>query len=161
LAADPEVLLMDEPFGALDPLTRSSLQQELANIHAISGKTIVLVTHDIDEALALGERIVLLDHGRIVQQGAPRDFLLAPASDLVRDFVGQSDVGIRLLGLDKIAARVRAEPAIEGEPIRSDGTLREALSAFITRKVYSLPVVDEHGQPAGVLHFADLLTERT
>ncbi|PFH12322.1 osmoprotectant transport system ATP-binding protein [Collimonas sp. PA-H2] len=161
LAADPEVLLMDEPFGALDPLTRSSLQQELANIHAISGKTIVLVTHDIDEALALGERIVLLDHGRIVQQGAPRDFLLAPASDLVRDFVGQSDVGIRLLGLDKIATRVRAEPAIEGEPIRSDGSLREALSAFITRKVYSLPVVDEHGQSAGVLHFADLLTERT
>ena len=161
LAADPEVLLMDEPFGALDPVTRSSLQQELASIHASSGKTIVLVTHDIDEALALGERIILMDHGRIVQQGLPRDFLLAPARELVRDFVGQSDVGVRLLGLDKIATRVRAEAPIPGEPVRSDATLREALSAFITRKVYSLPVVDQHGQPAGVLHFADLLAERT
>ncbi|MEO6917726.1 MAG: ABC transporter ATP-binding protein [Collimonas sp.] len=162
LAADPEVLLMDEPFGALDPVTRASLQQELASIHALSGKTIVLVTHDIDEALALGERIVLMDQGRIVQQGTPRDFLLTPANDFVRGFVGQSDVGIRLLGLDKIADRVRrTEPAISGEPIRSNGSLREALSAFITRKVDILPVVDEHGQPAGVLHFADLLAART
>ncbi len=157
LAADPDVLLMDEPFGALDPVTRASLQQELANIHQVSGKTIVLVTHDIDEALALGELIILMDHGRIVQQGAPRDFLLSPENDFVREFVGQSDIGIRLLGLDKIADRVRAQPVIPGEPIRSDSTLREALSAFITRKEHSLPVVDEHGQPAGVLHFADLL----
>ncbi|AIY41621.1 Osmoprotectant ABC transporter ATP-binding subunit YehX [Collimonas arenae] len=157
LAADPEVLLMDEPFGALDPVTRASLQQELASIHAMSGKTIVLVTHDIDEALALGERIVLMDQGRIAQQGTPRDFLLAPASDFVRGFVGQSDVGIRLLGLDKVADRVRAGDTIAGEPIRSNDTLREALSAFITRKVDILPVVDEHGQSAGVLHFSDLL----
>ena len=157
LAADPDVLLMDEPFGALDPVTRASLQQELANIHKISGKTIVLVTHDIDEALALGERIILMDHGRIVQHGAPRDFLLSPENDFVREFVGQSDIGIRLLGLDKISDRVRAQPAIPGEPIRSNSTLREALSAFIARKEHSLPVVDEHGQFAGVLHFADLL----
>ncbi|GAC1324947.1 MAG: ABC transporter ATP-binding protein [Collimonas sp.] len=157
LAADPDVLLMDEPFGALDPVTRASLQQELANIHKLSGKTIVLVTHDIDEALALGERIVLMDQGRIVQQGAPRDFLLAPENDFVREFVGQSDVGVRLLGLDKIADRVRMQAAIPGEPIRSSSTLREALSVFITRKEHSLPVVDEHGRPAGVLHFADLL----
>jgi osmoprotectant transport system ATP-binding protein len=98
-----------------------------------------------------------MDQGRIVQQGAPRDFLLSPANDLVREFVGQSDAGIRLLGLDKIADRVRLQPAIPGEPIRSSDTLRQALSAFITRRVQSLPVVDEHGQPAGVLHFADLL----
>ena len=157
LAADPDLLLMDEPFGALDPVTRASLQQELANIQALSGKTIVLVTHDIEEALALGQRIVLMDQGRIVQQGAPRDFLLAPANDLVREFVGQSDAGIRLLGLDKIADRVRRQPAIPGEPIRSSDTLRQALSVFITRRVQSLPVVDDRGQPAGVLHFADLL----
>jgi osmoprotectant transport system ATP-binding protein len=157
LAADPDVLLMDEPFGALDPVTRASLQQELANIHKLSGKTIVLVTHDIDEALALGERIVLMDHGRIVQQGTPREFLLSPENEFVRGFVGQSDVGIRLLGLDKIAGRVRNEAAIPGEPISSSSTLREALSAFITRKAHSLPVVDERGQAAGVLHFSDLL----
>ena len=72
LAADPEVLLMDEPFGALDPITRAALQQEMARIHRASGKTIVLVTHDIDEALRLATRIVLLDRGRIVQDGHAR-----------------------------------------------------------------------------------------
>ena len=87
LAADPEVLLMDEPFGALDPLTRQALQQELARIHQASGKTIVLVTHDIDEALRLATRIVLLDHGRIVQDGTPTQLLSAPANDFVRDFM--------------------------------------------------------------------------
>ena len=81
LAADPEVLLMDEPFGALDPITRQALQQELARIQRASGKTIVLVTHDIDEALRLATRIVLLDHGRIVQAGTPAQLLAQPASD--------------------------------------------------------------------------------
>jgi osmoprotectant transport system ATP-binding protein len=98
-----------------------------------------------------------MDHGRIVQQGTPREFLLSPENEFVRGFVGQSDVGIRLLGLAKIAGRVRSEAAIPGEPISSSSTLREALSAFITRKAHSLPVVDERGQAAGVLHFSDLL----
>ncbi len=164
LAADPEVLLMDEPFGALDPITRASLQQELARIHALSGKTIVLVTHDIDEALALGQRIVLMDRGRIVQQGAARDFLLAPANDFVRGFVGQGEAGIRLLGLETVAARARADTAppdpAAGAPLRSDATLRSALSAFVARKASRLPVVDPDGRPAGVLHFADLLETR-
>lgn len=157
LAADPEVLLMDEPFGALDPVTRGTLQQELLRIQAQSGKTIVLVTHDIDEALLLGQRIVLMDKGRVVQQGSAQDFLLHPASDFVRDFVGQSDVGVRLLGLDTVASRMRPLQPVSGEPIAASATLREALSAFVARRVSSLPVIDAQGQPAGVLHFADLL----
>ena len=157
LAADPEVLLMDEPFGALDPVTRGTLQQELLRIQALSGKTIVLVTHDIDEALLLGQRIVLMDKGRVVQQGSAQDFLLHPASDFVRDFVGQSDIGVRLLGLDTVASRVRPQQQASGEPIAASATLREALSAFVARRVSSLPVIDAQGQPAGVLHFADLL----
>ena len=71
LAGDPDMLLMDEPFGALDPVTRDALQQEIARIHDASGKTIVLVTHDIDEALRLADRIVVLDRGRVVQLGTP------------------------------------------------------------------------------------------
>jgi osmoprotectant transport system ATP-binding protein len=157
LAADPDVLLMDEPFGALDPVTRANLQRELSRIHAASGKTIVLVTHDIDEALALGQRLVLMDAGRIVQQGRPADFLLAPANDFVRGFFGQSDAGIRLLGLADVVSRARSGERAEGAPIASDLTLREALSAFVTRGVAVLPVVDAQGQPAGALHFADLL----
>ncbi len=88
LAGDPEVLLMDEPFGALDPLTRVALQKELVRIHRASGKTIVLVTHDIDEALRLATRVVLLDHGRVVQSGTPMQILAQPASEFVTDFVG-------------------------------------------------------------------------
>ncbi len=87
LAADPEVLLMDEPFGALDPVTRASLQAEIARIHQLSGRTIVLVTHDIDEALGLANRIVLLDQGRVVQQGTPLELLTNPVNDFVRDFL--------------------------------------------------------------------------
>ncbi|BAK78078.1 ABC transporter, ATP-binding protein [Pseudogulbenkiania sp. NH8B] len=157
LAADPDVLLMDEPFGALDPVTRAALQDELRRIHALSGKTIVLVTHDIDEALGLAQRIVLLERGRIVQQGSPLELLTRPASDAVRDFIGRSDIGIKLLALERVAARARPGEAAAGEPIATGATLREALSAFVTRGVERLPVIDAQGRPAGTLHFADLL----
>ncbi len=87
LAADPDVLLMDEPFGALDPVTRGALQQEMLRIHRLSGRTIVLVTHDIDEALTLADNIVLMDDGEIVQQGKPVELLTQPKNDFVRDFL--------------------------------------------------------------------------
>lgn len=86
LAADPQVLLMDEPFGALDPVTRGALQQEMTRIHRLLGRTIVLVTHDIDEALRLAEHLVLMDHGEVVQQGNPLTMLTRPANDFVRQF---------------------------------------------------------------------------
>ena len=158
LAADPEVLLMDEPFGALDPVTRTALQAEMARIHRASGKTIVMVTHDIDEALGLATRIVLMDQGRIVQAGAPADLIVRPTDDAVTEFVGRADLGVRLLGLQRVASRVRPEegPA-RGEPVRLDASLREALSLFVSRGDDRLPVVDSQGRPAGVLHFVDLL----
>lgn len=87
LAADPQVLLMDEPFGALDPVTRGALQQEMTRIHRLQGHTIVLVTHDIDEALRLAEHLVLMDHGEVVQQGNPLAMLTHPANDFVRQFL--------------------------------------------------------------------------
>ncbi|HEY5208817.1 MAG TPA: ATP-binding cassette domain-containing protein [Stellaceae bacterium] len=102
LAADPAILLMDEPFGALDPITRTALQTELAAIHRRLGKTILFVTHDIDEALRLADRIAILDAGRLVQVGTPEELLANPASDFVREFVG--DPELRRLAL-KIARR--------------------------------------------------------
>jgi osmoprotectant transport system ATP-binding protein len=102
LAADPKILLMDEPFGALDPITRKALQAELASIHHRLGKTIIFVTHDIDEALVLADRIALLAGGKLVQVGTPEEILANPASDFVRDFVG--DPELRRLAL-KIARR--------------------------------------------------------
>ena len=160
LAGDPAVLLMDEPFGSLDPVTRDALQQEIARIHKASGKTILFVTHDIDEALRLATRIVLLDRGRVVQVGTAREILIQPASDFVTDFVGRSDVGIKLLGLDTVAAYVREGESASGEPIARAASLREALSTMIARKVERLPVVDGQGRRIGAISLADLVLPR-
>ncbi|MFB4356162.1 ABC transporter ATP-binding protein [Pantoea sp. BS_4] len=157
LAADPQVLLMDEPFGALDPVTRSALQQEMLRIHQVSGCMIVLVTHDIDEALTLADNIVLLHDGEIVQQGKPLTLLTRPGNDFVRDFFGRSERGLRLLALGQVGSVVRHGEWLEAEPLRADLTLREALSQFISRGTDKLPVVDGDHRPLGVLHFADLL----
>lgn len=160
LAADPEVLLMDEPFGALDPVTRGALQQEMLRIHQLSGRTIVLVTHDIDEALALADKIVLMDNGRIVQQGRPVELLTHPANDFVRDFFGRSELGVRLLSLGNAGAAARRGEWLEATPVAAEMSLREALSLFITRQTDKLPVTDAQGVPLGVLHFSDLLRQR-
>ena len=160
LAANPEVLLMDEPFGALDPITRAALQREMARIHTTLGKTIVLVTHDIDEALGLASRIVLIDQGRIVQHATPLHMLSAPASGVVRDFFGRSDTGLQLLGLRRVADHVRPlapGTVVTGEPIRVTLNLREALSAFVLQRLDRLPVVNADGQRMGCIDLSDLL----
>ncbi|MCX2942887.1 ABC transporter ATP-binding protein [Rahnella perminowiae] len=163
LASDPEVLLMDEPFGALDPVTRATLQEEVARIHKITHRTIVLVTHDIDEALALGDRIVLLNDGQVVQQGTPLELLAQPATSFVRDFFGGSDMGIRLLSLCEVGSLTRRGEPYSGSqpPLTENMNLSQALSAFVAQQVQQLPVVDEQGQPLGVLHFADLTAPRS
>ncbi|MBM9461742.1 ATP-binding cassette domain-containing protein [Nocardioides sp. zg-536] len=89
LAAEPEVLLMDEPFGAVDPIVRRDLQDQLLGLQAELGKTIVLVTHDVDEAFRLGDTVIILRTGGVVAQaGTPQEIVAAPADDFVRDFVG-------------------------------------------------------------------------
>lgn len=159
LAADPQVLLMDEPFGALDPVTRGALQQEMTRIHRLQGRTIVLVTHDIDEALRLAEHLVLMDHGEVVQQGNPLTMLTRPANDFVRQFFGRSELGGHLLSLRSVADYVRREERAEGEALAEEMTLRDALSLFVARGCEVLPVVNTQGQPCGTLHFQDLLVE--
>lgn len=158
LAANPEVLLMDEPFGALDPVTRSALQLEMTRIHRILGRTIILVTHDIDEALRLADRLVLMDNGKVVQQGTPLTLLTQPANDFVREFFGRSELGVRLLSLRTVGESMRREitPG-EANPLQASMSLRDALSAFVTCGCETLPVVDEQDRPCGTLHFRDLL----
>lgn len=159
LAADPQVLLMDEPFGALDPVTRGALQQEMTRIHRLLGRTIVLVTHDIDEALRLAEHLVLMDGGEVVQQGTPLAMLTAPANDFVQQFFGRSELGVRLLSLRTVADYVRRDEHIDGEALTEAMTLRDALSAFVARGCDVLPVVNQQGRGCGTLHFRDLLLE--
>ncbi len=160
LAGDPQVLLMDEPFGALDPLIRTALQDEVKRIHQASGKTIVMVTHDIDEALRLGTQIVLLEQGRIVQVGSPLALLSQPANEQVADFIGRSDVGIKLLSLQRAGSLARLEPPQNGPSLPASATLREAVSTLALHGCPTLNLLDDTGAHAGVLHAADLFNHR-
>ena len=157
LAADPELLLMDEPFAAVDPITRDALQAELARIHRETIKTIVFVTHDIEEALRLATRIAIMHEGRIAQLGAPLEILEHPASDFVSDFVGRQGLGLKLLSVRKIGDRVRPDETAEGDPLLLDTSLRDALSAMTTRRTDRLPVRDAEGRRVGVIALADLV----
>jgi osmoprotectant transport system ATP-binding protein len=157
LAADPELLLMDEPFGAVDPITRDALQSEIARIHAATKKTIVFVTHDIEEALRLATNIAILERGRLAQWGVPIDIVERPASQFVRDFVGGDGGSLKLLGLRKIADRLRSGETAPGAPLPPDASLREALAAMTERHTDRVPVVDASGRVIGVIALADLV----
>jgi osmoprotectant transport system ATP-binding protein len=154
LAADPDVLLMDEPFGALDPPTRATLQTELARIQRDTGKTVVFVTHDMDEALILGSLVAIMRDGRLIQADTPRALLASPADDFVRNFVGGSEAGLRLLSLDTVAGRTRPG-AVEGDPVPQDTSLRAALSLMAARHVQALPVAGT----GGAVHLEDLIRD--
>lgn len=158
LAADPAVLLMDEPFGALDPVTRAALQLEMKRVHEVSGKTIVLVTHDIDEALLLASKVVVLDRGRVVQVGSPLELLSKPANDFVADFIGRADRGIKLLSLRAIEPYVGSAPAAPDAPsIAITATVREAVSCMAAAGVAVLGVRNSDGRVVGSVQAADLL----
>ena len=157
LAADPELLLMDEPFAAVDPITRDTLQGELAAIQRRTSKTVVFVTHDIDEALRLATRIAVMNDGRIAQLGTPLEILQHPANDFVRDFVGHQGLGLKLLSVRRVAERVRRGETAAGPPVGLDMSLREALSAMTERHADRLPVCDAAGHMVGAVTLADLV----
>jgi osmoprotectant transport system ATP-binding protein len=158
LAADPPVMLMDEPFGALDPITRTRLQKELLRIHGELRKTIIFVTHDIDEAIMLGDRIAILRDGVLVQYDTPDTILAEPADGFVVQFVG-ADRGLKRLSL-KLLSEIELDPANGAvAPVADDGTtLRDALSLMLSEGSRQLSVVDGDGTPRGVLTF-ERLTE--
>jgi osmoprotectant transport system ATP-binding protein len=161
LAADPEVLLMDEPFGAIDAITRTSLQDEVLRLQGALRKTVLFVTHDVDEALRLADRIAVLRDGRLVQYGTPCALLNHPADDFVAALLGADD---RLRGLTLLRAEQFARP---GEPaadvdtttapeIPSGASLREAVSRFLTPGVAQLRVVAVDGQTLGWLGWEEI-----
>jgi osmoprotectant transport system ATP-binding protein len=156
LAADPEVLLMDEPFGALDPITRETLRTELSRIHKATGKTILFVTHDIDEALQMADTIAVLRDGKLVQYGPPIELLTHPANDFIRDFMGGGTLGLKLLALRRVGERVKPEP-VPGEPIAPETTLAAALSQMVLRRTSRLPVRGNGSGPNGSIGLSDLV----
>jgi osmoprotectant transport system ATP-binding protein len=157
LAADPAVLLMDEPFGALDPVTRSALQLELKRIHQLSGKTVIMVTHDMDEALLLATRIVVLNRGRVEQIATPLRLLTEPANNFVLDFVGGADLGIKRLSLLPLAPLVQPGPRIADAPeLPLGANLREAVACLAAHQAEALNVQDSHGNFVGCIHATDI-----
>jgi len=155
LAGDPEVLLMDEPFGALDPITRAALQAETQRIQRQLGKTILFVTHDMDEALRLGARIAVLDRGRLARVGTPAELLADPGDPLVVELLGGDGLGLRRLTLETVASRLRPGEVAEGEPIAASAKLDDALSRMMALGADRLPVRDDAGQPLGAVRLQD------
>jgi osmoprotectant transport system ATP-binding protein len=159
LAADPDVLLMDEPFGALDPITRQALRMELARIHKATGKTILFVTHDIDEALQLADRIAILRAGVLTQFGSPAEILTRPASVFVRDFIGGAELGLKLLAQRRVGEHLRRDVVAGGDPIAFEAPMTEALSQMVLRGIDRLPVSDVNGKLAGSIALADMVAQ--
>ncbi|MGR8008802.1 quaternary amine ABC transporter ATP-binding protein [Streptomyces hypolithicus] len=154
LAVDPEVLLFDEPFSALDPLIRRDMQEEVIRLHREEGRTMVFITHDLSEALRLGDRIALMRDGRIVQLGTPEEIVGAPADDYVRDFV--RDVPREQV----MTVRTAMRPADIGEAetgasVSPDATVSEAIEA-VARTGEPARVM-EGGRCVGVVDHQSLL----
>ena len=145
LAGDPPVLLMDEPFAALDPIARERLQQEFLQLHDRLHKTVILVTHDVDEAIAMGDRIAVLSHGGVLEQyGSPAEVLAHPASGFVADFIG-ADRGLRRLSVTAIEPDDLYCPPVVGP----GSTLSEARAAVDREGTKWAIVVDESGHLLG------------
>ncbi|MGQ4876990.1 ABC transporter ATP-binding protein [Billgrantia sp. LNSP4103-1] len=159
LAADPDILLMDEPFGALDPITRETLQDELRGLQARLHKTIVFVTHDMDEALALADRLVVMHQGRIVQQGKPIELLHDPANPFVESLLGGLDRGLKEASLIQVGERMLplGPRLLASERIPYGASLSQALSVMLWHRVDRLTVVDEEDIPIGELSLRRLL----
>lgn len=154
LAADPDYLLMDEPFSALDPITREGLQRQFVRLKKELGKTILFVTHDVEEAVRLGDSICLLGDGIIQQFGPPDELLRRPANDFVASFMGESRELLRL-GLRTAADHMTApDPTAVGE-VRAEWSADRALSAVLGAGGGPVQVLDHSGAVVGALRLSD------
>jgi osmoprotectant transport system ATP-binding protein len=173
-AADPPLMLMDEPFGAIDPINRANLQDELLALQEKVKKTIVFVTHDIDEAIKMGDRIAIMRKGGVLEQyGPPEEILGRPASDFVAQFVG-ADRGIKRLSLTTLADVKLLDDtkrSAEARRVPSSYSLKDALSILLTDAGQPLAVVDaaQGGGAAGgavrgfltLSHLEDLIAQES
>ncbi len=151
LASDPEIILMDEPFSALDPITREQLQEELFNLQQELQKTIVFVTHDIDEALKLGDRICIMRDGIVLQFDAPEVLLKNPAHGFVEEFIGKK----RLMRAPDL---MTAEDVMIKDPVKAHPrrTLAQAVEIMKSHAVNSILVVDESDKLLGIVTAGDI-----
>jgi osmoprotectant transport system ATP-binding protein len=152
MAADQPLMLMDEPFGAVDPIARDRLQDDFLRLHKEVPKTVVFVTHDIDEAIKMGHRIAILRDGELVQYDTPDNILAAPANEFVADFVG-ADRGLKRLRVWRLGD-LELDPApdeADGPTAPEDTSLRDALSIMLVEGRERIVVVDGGGRPTGTV----------
>ncbi|GIN15345.1 glycine betaine/carnitine/choline transport ATP-binding protein OpuCA [Shouchella clausii] len=147
LAADPPLILMDEPFGALDPITRDSLQEEFKKLQKDLDKTIVFVTHDMDEALKLADRIVIMKDGKIIQTGTPDEIMRSPANAFVEDFIGKD----RLIQGRADVTTVEQVMNKHAVTVDENETLRNAISLMRDKRVDSLLAVNQDNVLTGYI----------
>ncbi|MFF4235440.1 ABC transporter ATP-binding protein [Actinomadura geliboluensis] len=162
LAADPPAMLMDEPFGAIDPITRERLQDAFLELQGRIRKTIVLVTHDLTEALKLGDRIAMLGRrARLVQYDTPAQILAQPADEFVASFVGTGAAmrRLRLVEVGSIALPTATEGSAGGATVRADQSLYEALDAMLRAGAETATVLDGDGRPAGTVSWSAIVRE--
>ena len=154
LAVNPSTMLMDEPFGALDAITRNRLQGELLDVHQTLGQTILFVTHDIDEAVRLADQIVVMQAGSIVQTGSPLDIVSNPANDFVSDLVGGGDAlrRLSLITAHSVMSDLNGAAHDTTLPVLpADSTLRHALEAMLSSGTSGVTLTDSVGTPTGGL----------
>jgi osmoprotectant transport system ATP-binding protein len=157
LAAGPPILLMDEPFGALDPLTRADIKMAFRQLDELRRKTIILVTHDVQEAFEMGDRIGIMDNGVLVQLGTPAELLLQPANDFVASFLAHQHLALTLksLPLKSLWPYLPDAPAGSSFTLNSRHSLWEALECF-TQQEGSLTLFDADSQSGKCLRFTDI-----
>lgn len=155
LAADPDVLLMDEPFGALDAITRTRLQDELRRLQQAVHKTILFVTHDVEEAFKLGEQIVVMSEGRLMQEGSPVELLAKPANDFVRQLVGADNILRQFEYLPVTQALEPATGGASGERVSAETTLLQALLHMLEAGSNVL-LIERNGDVVGQVTLASI-----
>ncbi len=156
LAADQDIILMDEPFGALDPITRDALQDLVKDLQERLGKTIVFVTHDMDEALKLANRIVIMSGGKVIQFGTPDEILRNPANEFVEELIGED----RLLQAKPDATIVGEVALANPITITREHSLQEAIRLMRQKRVDTLLVVDESNHLEGYIDVEVIDRER-
>lgn len=153
LAAEPPIILMDEPFSALDPISREQLQDELVRLQKEIKKTIIFVTHDMDEAIKIADQIILMKDGRVVQKGTPKELLTNPANDFVREFIGEERLGNMLPSLDEYLE--------ENVPVLTESqAVEEAVETMASYQLTEIPVVDNSRKFIGIVNLHHALTKK-
>lgn len=155
LAANQDLILMDEPFGALDPITRDTLQDLMKDLQQRLGKTVVFVTHDMDEAIKLADRICIMHDGKVVQYDTPDNILANPATQFVKDFIGS-----HRLVQEKPSAKIVDEVMITPITISLEKSLDDAIRAMVEKRVDTLFVVDGQEKLKGFLNVENITSER-